>query len=273
MRERRYTAISEVVGLLTRHRQLTFEMTKREIGDRYAGQVIGTVWAVGHPLAVMGVYVFVFAHVFKARMGGTRDLPLGYVSYLLAGLIPWMAFQESLAKSASVIVSNANLVKQVVFPIEILPVKGVLASLLTQVVMSTALVVYIVVDHGGLHWTHGLVPVLLVLQFFAMSGLAYALSSIGAYLRDLKEFVQLWNLIGMYLAPVAYHPDWVPEVVRPLFYLNPYSYMLWCYQDAIYYGRLEHPVAWGVFPVGAVVAFFGGYAVFRRLKVQFGNVL
>src|SRR5207249_291249 len=125
---------------------------------------------------------------FKARLGGTKDLPLDYIVYLLSGLIPWMAFQESMAKSATVIVANASIVKQVVFPIEVLPVKGVLASMLTQLISTTVLVGYVLVSHGSLPWTYALLPVLWLGQFLAMCGLSYALSAVGTFVRDIKDF-------------------------------------------------------------------------------------
>ena len=147
-------AFGELLGLLARHRQLTWAMTRREISDRYAGQVLGTLWAVGHPLVLMAVYIFIFGYVLRLKIGGTLELPLDYTAYLLAGLIPWMAFQESMAKGATAIVGNANLVKQVVFPVEVLPVKGVLASFSTQLVATAPLAAYVLATHGSLPWTY-----------------------------------------------------------------------------------------------------------------------
>ncbi len=266
-------AFAELLGLLTRHRQLTWEMTRREVSDRYAGQVLGTLWAVGHPLALMAIYVFVFGYVFRMKIGGTLDLPLDYTIYLLAGLVPWMAFQESMSKGATAIVGNANLVKQVVFPIEVLPVKGVIASFSTQLVATALLAVYVLASHGRLPWTWLLLPALFFFQALAMIGVAYILAAVGTYLRDVKDFVQVFCIAGMYLMPVVYLPKMVPGVFRPLLNLNPFSYMVWCYQDACYFGRFEHPWAWPVFLVGSLGMFYLGYRVFRKLKVCFGSVL
>lgn len=266
-------AVRELKQLLTQHRQLTWAMTKREISDRYAGQVLGLFWAIGHPLAQMAVYIFLFALVFKARMGGTRELPLDYVAYLLAGLLPWIAFQETIGKSSLVVVSNANLVKQVVFPVEVLPVKGALAAMFTQTITSTVLIGYVLYQHGGLFWTYALIPVLWSFQLLAMVGVAYLLSAIGVFFRDIKDLVQVSMLLSTYLMPIVYLPEWVPEVLRPLLYLNPFSYMIWCYQDVLYYGRFEHPYAFVVFCGGALVVFYGGFRLFRKLKPHFGNAL
>lgn len=268
-----FLAFRELTSLLTRHRQLTIEMAKREIADRYMGQVFGLFWAVGHPLILMAVYVFIFGYVFKVKIGGTQELPLDYTTYLLAGLIPWFSFQEAMGKSSTVIINNANLVKQVIFPIEILPVKGVIASLITQLIFLVLIIIYVLITHHALPWTYTLLPGLLLLQTLGMIGVAYTLAAIGTYFRDVKDFVQVFTVINFYLLPILYLPEFVPGLFRPLLYLNPFSYMVWCYQDALYYGRFEHWWAWPVFTLMSIGVFIFGYRLFRKLKVMFGNVL
>ncbi len=256
-----------------RHRRLTWEMAKREIRDRYAGQMFGVLWAAGHPLALMSVYVFVFAYVFKLRVGGSVELPRDFTVYLLSGLIPWMAFQESMSKAASVVIANSNLVKQVVFPLEVLPIKGILASSITQLIATVLLVLYTLATSGTLPWTYVLLPVLWGLQFLAVGGVCYLLASLSVYFRDVKDVLQLFCTAGVYFMPVFYLPDWVPEPIRPALYANPLSYLAWCYQDVCYFGRIDHPWAWAVFAVGAPSMFVLGYGAWRKLKVCFGSVL
>ncbi len=265
--------LGDAVQLLTRHRQLTWELTKRELGERHAGQAFGRLWAVGHPLVLMFVYVVIFAYVFKLKVGGTREMPLDYATFLLSGLIPWMAFQDVMSKSSTVIAANATLVKQVVFPLEVLPVKSVLASFFTQAIATGVLIVYVVVRHQTLPSTYALVPVLYLFQALAMAGVAYLIAAAAVFVRDLREVVQVFCVIGMYVMPVFYLPQWVPDLLRPVLYGNPFSYLAWCYQDACYFGRFEHPLAWVVFPTGAVLVFVLGYRFFSRVKIMFGNVL
>lgn len=268
-----FQAFREILDLLTRHRQLTWEMTKREITDRYLGQWMGTFWALGHPLVLIGVYVFIFNYVFSNRIGGTPDMPLDYTTYLLAGLIPWLAFSEAMGKAGTAIVGNANLVKQVIFPIEVLPVKGVLGTMITQIIFLVCLIAYVLLTHQRLPWTYLLLPLLLGLQALAMIGMSYVLSAVGVYFRDIKDFVQVFCVVGVYLMPVVYLPTQVPALFRPILYCNPFSYLTWCYQDLLYFGRLAHPWAWLVCVGLSLGGFVLGYRFFRRLKVMFGNVL
>ncbi len=268
-----WAAIKEIFRVLILHRELMIELARRDISDRYAGQAMGLFWAIAHPIFLMALYVFVFAFVFKAKVGGTLEMPLDYTTYILCGLIPWLTIQEVMNKGCVAITSNSSLVKQVVFPLEVLPAKGVLSSLLPQLVSTFILVIYVLVMGKGLPLTYLLLPILLVMQVIAMIGIAYLLSAIGTYFRDLKEFVQVFGIAGMYAMPVVYLPGWVPAVFRPLLYANPFSYVIWCYQDALYFGRIEHPWAWVANLAFTIFVFTFGYRLFRKLKPGFGNTL
>ena len=267
------TAFTELFKLLMRHRELMFELARRDISDRYVGQALGLFWAALHPLFLMALYVFVFAFVFKTKVGDSQEMPLDYTTYILVGLIPWMAFQESMNKSCSAITTNASLVKQVVFPIEVLPAKGVLSSLLPQFVSTGMLILYVLLTARYVPVTYLLLPALLLLQLMAMMGASYLLSAIGTYFRDIKDFVQIFGTVGMYAMPVFYLPGWVPKIFLPVIYINPFSYLIWCYQDALYFGKINHPWAWLINIFLSFTVFILGYRLFRKLKPGFGNAL
>lgn len=266
-------ALQELIHLLRRYKVLTLELAKREIQEKYTGQLLGLLWTIGHPLLLVLIYVFIFGFVFQTRVGNSLSMPLDYTTYLLAGIIPWLAFQESMLKSSTVIIANANIVKQVVFPVEVLPVKGVLATLATQLVFFALLSLYTVITNGALLWTYMLLPLLILIQLSVMTGLGYLLAAIGVFFRDIKEFVQVFSSLALFLLPILYLPEVVPASVRPILYLNPLSYMIWCYQDILYFGRIEHPWAWVIFPLLGLSMLLIGYRTFRRFKLLFGNVL
>ena len=259
--------------LWTRQRHLTVALARREITDRYVGQMLGFIWAVSHPLLLMAVYIFIFGYVFKVRVGGTVDLPLDYTVYMLSGLIPWLMVNECLNKGCVIIVGSTNLVKQVVFPLEVLPAKGVLAALFPQGISLAILIGYVVLSTGHLPWTYALLPVLIGLQTLFITGLVYALAALGPFFRDLKDLILVFSVIGIYLVPVVYLPDMVPHIFRPFLWVNPFSYLVWCFQDLCYFGRAEHPWSWVVLCVLSLGSYALGYRLFSKLKPYFGNVL
>lgn len=107
------------------HRRLLLEMTRRDLTDRYAGQVLGALWAVINPVLTISVFVVIFGVIFrvKAVSLGVGTLPQDHTLYMLSGLIPWLVAADVIGRSPSLIVGQASLVKQVVFPLEVLPVK------------------------------------------------------------------------------------------------------------------------------------------------------
>jgi len=265
--------MSDAFKILIRQRKLILAMAKRELSDKYVGQVLGMFWTIGHPLVLMMIYLFIFAFVFRVNVSDLPNASFDYTVYLLSGLIPWLAIQDCLAKSALAITANANLVKQVVFPIEVLPIKGVLVSMLPQVVSTVLLAVYTLIKFHFLPWTYVLLPAVLLFQVLGLVGVAYVLSAIGVYLRDLKDIVQVFCTAGLYLIPVFYLPNMIPEMFRPVLYINPFSYVIWCYQDIFFFGRFEHSIAWAAYPCLSLIIFIAGDRMFSRLKSMFGNHL
>ncbi len=266
-----FRATGETVGLLTRHKKLLWEMVRRDIADRYVGHFFGLFWAVGHPLIIMAVFLFLFGAVFKARTAGIFETPFGYAVYLLSGLVPFISIQEPLMRGPTAITSNIGLVRQVVFPLEVLPVKMVLASQLHLLISLAALVLYSLIVYQFLPWTYVLLPLLVFLLLILMTGLSYILASVGVFFKDTKEFVQIFIFVGLYTSPILFLPQWVPSALKPILYLNPLSYLVWCFQDVCYFGAILHPYAWLVLIVVSFAALLLGGRMFNRLKVHFGN--
>jgi len=268
-----FRVVVEFCRTTLRYRALLGEMTRRDLFDPYAGQVFGALWAFLHPLAMMAVYVFVFAFVFKVRIGDDAAMPFDYTVYLLSGLIPWLGIVASLSKGTSTLLQHRNLVKQAVFPIEILPMKTTLAAMVPQIIGLLILLVYVLVVHDRLPLTYLLIPIVLLLQIAFLLGITFVLSALTCFVRDIKDVIQVLVIAGVYLLPVLYLPAWVPEAFEPLLYVNPFSYPIWIYQDVLYFGRIEHPFAWWTFPAMACLSLAGGYRLFRRMRPHLGGVL
>lgn len=265
-------ALRELADLFRKHRELTWAMAYRDILDRYAGQVLGGLWAIGSPLLIMAVYIFVFTFVFKVRLG-TELQPGNYTVYLLAGLAPWMALQEALGRGPMAVVGNANLVKQIVFPSEILPLKIVLGTLPTLLVGLAVTMGLSIVSGTArpLGWL--LLPAAILPQMIMTAGLVYLLAAIGVFVRDVKDVVSILLTLGLFLHPILYAPNSTPRILDLAFQASPVSHVVWCYRDALYYGGVTRPWSWIMAPLSSIVLFAFGYRVYRMLRPSFGNAL
>jgi lipopolysaccharide transport system permease protein len=164
-------------------------------------------------------------------------------------------------------------VKQVVFPIEILPVKGVISSILTQMIFISVLVLYITLVEKVVSVMLLLFPIILLLQVILMIGLAYMLSAFGVYFKDTKDFVLVGCLAGIYMLPIFYLPSAVPALFSKVLFYNPISHLIWVYQDVFYFGKFAHMSSWWILTAMSLIVFSFGFRFFNRVKVMFGNVL
>ncbi len=258
---------------MARQRELVVEMTRREITAAHAGHGLGGLWVYVHPLIIVTTYLLIFGFVLGSRLNTGGSLPGDYPSYVLIGLVPWLMMQASLTRTTSALVGNANLVKQVVFPIEVLPVASFAAATIPYIPAFGMVLVYKLVVAGGWPWTIVLLPLALAMHVMLALGLAFILSGLTAFLRDLRELVAVFCVIAMYFTPAIYLPDWVPGPLRPLLYLNPFSYLTWVFQDVLFFGEIAHPVAWVVTAFLAFTVLGAGYRLFEKLKPYYGNVL
>lgn len=259
-------------GSIVKQRRLLLEMARRDVSDRYAGQMLGAVWAVVHPVMTIAVFIFMFAVVFRMKVDGGLDIPGDHTLYMVSGLVPWLVTADVLGRSSAIVSSQASLVKQVVFPVEILPVKMVLASLPTFLIGFAGLALY------GLAVGRATPALLLYLLaalplYLFLFGIAFALSAVGVFLRDIREIVQMYTLIGIYVAPVFYFMDWVPERIRWVVYLNPVTVYMEMFHDAAYYGGVRSAIVWFVALVLGGAMTWLGAMLFARLKPHFGSYL
>jgi len=264
-------ALASPAAALYARRELIGELARRELRDRHTGQLLGVLWAYGHPLLLMLLYTFLFAYVFPARAGigsGIRD----YSVNVFAGIVPWLAFQDILARSPSILVGHANLVKQIVFPTEVLPVKTALASALPFSV-GLAFAVGYAAWHGTLSWFVLALPLVVAFQLVAMVGVAFLLAAGGVFFRDLRDLVTVFCAVNLFAQPILYNPFATPRWLELVFLANPFSYLVWCWQDVLFHGAPMHPVAWVVFPLGSLGVLALGWMVFERTRHSFGDAL
>ncbi|MGI8784764.1 MAG: ABC transporter permease [Acidobacteriota bacterium] len=258
-------------GRVARRGYLVAQLVKRDLRERYIGSAAGLLWSVLHPLVLVALYTFVITFVFKVR--AVEGGPRGYAAFVLCGLLPWIALQESIVQSAASLVKNAPLIKKIRFPAEVVPVGVVFSSLLHQLIGT---VVFVVILHQSIRFGPGSLPgllLLLALQVALALGLGWLVASLNVFVRDTQHVVQLSFSLLFWLTPLVYDRSMVPDRLRWLVDVNPLSHLVAGYR-AVFLGT-SGPLSqgWLVLASWAVVLLFFGYFTIQRLKGRFADYL
>lgn len=262
-----------MVRSLWRNRQLIAQMTKREVIGRYRGSVMGLAWSFFNPILMLAVYTFVFSEIFKARWVGQDVGKGGFAIMLFVGMIVHGIFAECANRSPSLIMSNANYVKKVVFPIEILPVISLGSAIFHGCISLIVLLLAQLALTHTLYWSAIFFPLVLVPLIMATLGVSWFLASIGVYLRDVGQIIGVLTTVLMFLSPVLYPIAALPEVYRPWMQLNPLTYIIEESRSVLLMGNLPQWDKLAIaMVIGAVVAAIG-FWLFQKTRKGFADVL
>lgn len=243
-------------------RELVREMAFRELKSLNKGAFLGTVWLVLGPLIQVAAYVVIVSLIFGKRLGdgaGTFD----YAIYVLSGMVPWQILTRSLQEAPSQIRMRMELVKQVIYPIETLPMTSLLVSSFGALVSFTVFVA-VSVYAGKATWGYLLVPVPFALLAAFILGFSWLFSIAGVFVKDLREVVAVLLGLLVYVSPVLASESLVGPKVWKLIELNPLSHVVICFRDAYYLDF--HPWSWAIFAGMTLVVFLLGERVILRTK-------
>lgn len=271
--QRHVAVLLNLVRIMVRHRELTLTLAWQEIRERHVGQFFGMAWSVILPAFLMAIYIFAFVYIFKGQLSDDVGMNKSYAEYLISGLLGWLVVSDGIIRGVTMVTSNATLVKQVVFPIEILPLKSVLATLFSHMIFVVIFIAYAVIKSGTILPTYGLVPVLLAIVGLGLSGAGFIISAISVFVRDVREVVGVLTAAGIYMTPVLYPPGMLSPPVEAALNLNPLSHLIHCYHDALFYGTFVHPWSWLISAMMSLILFYLGFRLFRRLSHGFGEHL
>ncbi len=257
------------------HLSLAWPLAKRDVLARYRGSAAGVLWALLAPLAMVAIYALVFQGVFQARWAGAGRGPAGGIDYaarLFAGLIVFNAVAEVAARATRLMQDNANLVKRVVFPLELLCVALVMQVAVHTALQMLVLAALLLVWGGGASWSWLWLlagwPWIVLLQL----ALAIGLAALGCYLRDLQHIVPLLMSGLLFLSPVFYPSAAAPAALRWLLEINPVSAPIELMRAA-WFGE---PFAWAgaLWPLlGMVAALAAAHWLFVRLRPGFADLV
>lgn len=267
-----HTAVWQPLWLLPQRRDLVLSLAKQGLVARYKGSVLGLLWALVTPAVMIGIFTFIFAGIFGARFGASTT-KWDYALYLFCGLLPWTMFQESIQQSSTTIVTHANLVKRVVFPLETLPVAQTLSALANQLFGTVALLLAIILIRHDIHLTVLWFPVVLISQLILTIGSAWLIASLGVFLRDMSQGIGLVLMVWMYLTPIIYPETIVPQNLRWVIELNPFTALVRSYRRILMDNAAPDWTGLGYFTLIAVGVFLFGYWWFARTRKNFADVI
>ena len=254
---------------IVRNRELIVEMAARDMKGAGKGALLGHAWLVINPLLQTAAYVVIVSFVFRVRIGESAG-PLDYALYVLAGMVPWHIMSRSLQEAASLIRDRMELVKQVIYPVETLPLTAMLVSSLGSLV-ALALFLALAAAAGVLHPAVLLLPLPLALLALFLLGASWILSVAGVLLKDLREVIAIVMGLLVYLSPVVLHEAMVGERLWSLVLLNPLAHVVMCFRDVLQGGF--HPASWAVFAAMTALTLAAGAWVMRRAKVMINEYL
>lgn len=278
-----------LIASLKKNKRLLLDLVGRDLRARYVGSSMGFFWSVIFPLVNLVVYMFVFSFVLEARWDEHQPKEVTAL-LMLAGIVVWQAFAESVSRSTNTLVENQNLIQKVVFPSEILPpylVISALANMLIGVVITLLGVVFYAyiqpVEYAsgtpanrilGLGPSLLALPLLMMLQALFTLGVGYFLATLNLFLRDVYHVMGVALTVFMFMTPIFYPAEKVLEAgMTWVLQINPMYWLIDSYRKILLWGDWPSPPIVGMFAIVAVLAFFAGSSFFQAQKPRFPDLL
>lgn len=263
----------EIAASFWRNRGLIRSLVHREVVGRYKGSMLGIVWSLITPVFMLAVYTFVFSIIFKARWNAGSDSKTEFALVLFAGLLVFNLFSECINRAPSLVLNNANYVKKVVFPLEVLPWVAMGSALFHFSVSFIVWLIAYFILVGIPQWTIVLSPLVVAPLIFFVMGMSWALASLGVFLRDVNQVVGIAVQILMFMTPIFYPASALPQHFQKAMYLNPLTPPIEMMRDVMYWGRVPSLQIWLLVSLASIAAAILGFAWFQKTRKGFADVL
>jgi len=255
------------------HRYLFEQLVRRELRQKYKGSALGVLWYLVNPLVLMGAYYLMFGVIFK--QASEPDYPL----FLLVGLVVWVFFNQAVMSSAPALLDQGALVRKARFPREIIPASIVVVQLVTFIALLVLIVPITIAIRGTLDPALLLLPLVLACLFAFVLGLAFAVSILHAYFRDVAPILSAALLPWFFLSPIFFEPshlDRFSDNTAALFVLewvNPVAPFIVAVRDVIYGGIVPDGKVLAYIAVVGAMSLVGGLTLFRRMQGELAVVV
>jgi lipopolysaccharide transport system permease protein len=261
--------ISKVRTFLA-YRELLWVLTLREIQIRYKQSVLGIIWAVLQPLGMALAFTLIFSLLLKVDTGETP-----YILFSYSGVILWTLFSNSLTRAIPSLEANSSLIRKIYLPREFFPMSSVLGAFfdfLISVVIFVGLMIYY---RNFVHLTPNVlyvIPILLIQMIFTF-GLCFFASAVDVYYRDVKHALPFLIQVWMFVTPIMYPVDRIPDRFQLYYFLNPMSGIVVNFRRVAIDGLSPSFNYLGIAAAGAILLFIVGYWYFKRVEMEFADVV
>lgn len=247
------------------YRDMIYSLVRRELRGRYKGSVLGFLWTYVNPLCQVVVYSAVFSVIFRVNIEK-------FYLYLIIGMMPWTFFGTSVQGGTTCIRAQSDMVKKIYFPREVIPIAYV-TSAFVNMLFSFIIVFLAVLVSGYGFYLKALIylPLVMLIEYMLCLGIAFIVSAITVYFRDLEQIMGIVMMAWIYVTPIMYNMDYIPEQYRTLIVLNPMTPIVEVYHQILYYRMCPTPnyllLGGGV----SVVVFILGFFIFGKLDRNFAE--
>lgn len=256
------------------HRALIKQMTVREVVGRYRGSFMGLAWSFFNPLLMLLIYTFVFTNVFHSRWAGAAATSkTSFAIVLFIGMIVYAIFADNINRAPTLITANTNYVKRVVFPLEVLPVVGMGASIFHAFVSLVVWLLAYIILIGAPHLTAVFLPLIILPFVVGILGASWFLASVGVFMRDVNQTVGILTTALMFLAPVFYSAENLPPKFKPLVLANPATFIIEQSREVLVWGHMPNWPGLGIYTLVSVFFAWCGFWWFQKTRKGFADVL
>lgn len=253
-------------------RDVFWELLKRDIAGRYSGSFLGLLWSFFNPLLMLGVYTLAFREFLGMRwpnMAAGADFSL----MIFSGMIVHSLMAECLIRGPTVIVSQSNLVKRVVFPLALLPCVTVASSLFNTMLSMVVLLCFVLLTQHGLHPSLLYLPFVYAPYVLLLCGICWLMASLGVFIRDIAQVAGVISAVLMFLSPVFYPASSLHEPYRSWLHWNPLTLIIEQTRDVLLFGHMPDWHALALYTVASLAVLLLGYGWFQRTRDGFADVL
>lgn len=267
------TGLGLLASTLVKHRSLIRQLVTREFAQRYRGSLLGPVWAVLTPLIMVTMFTFIFGVIFPSRWGTGPTTTQDFAIVFLCGLLVHGLFAEVIARAPGLITSNPNYVKRVIFPLEALPFIAVATAAINAGIGLTIVILANLIFNQTLYWTTLLLPIIIGPYLLLVAGMVFFISALGVYVRDIQQFIALIVTATLFMTPIFYPIEAVPEAYRALLYWNPLTFVVEAARGLILFGRIPSLNGLAMYWLISLGVLWAGFAWFQKTRSGFADVL